>query len=124
MNNLIDIKEEMLEQVMRISSNDLDVLNFLETDKGSKEALSALGRLLSSYDLRLTPGCPLVAWATESELDSNWRYAYPARKHSLWENYLFLEDFFGPAGGNNLYEKLEALRDKEMFDSNLTSSAA
>ena len=118
MNTLIELKLDMIEQVMRVAREDVDVIPFLDAEPGSRAALSALGRLLSNAPLRLVPGCPLVAWAQGGGFDVNWRMSYPPLDGSLWLNLTFLSTIYGPSSSLNPYEQLEELRSRETSDSN------
>lgn len=107
---------DVVEQVMRVTCDDLDVLPFLDAPAGSRRALSALGRLIAATSMELVPGCPVVSWATGSPADHAWRPAYPARPGSLWEHLEFLASLYGHVQAPNPYEELEGLRAHESHD--------
>lgn len=107
------LRAAMLEHVMRISSDDLDILPFLDTTQCSHEAMVALGKLLAGNDVKLTPGSPLVSWATGETLDENWRSDCPPRENCLWLNLIFLSGLYGDSKADSPYEQLEDLRSRE-----------
>lgn len=114
MQDSLTIKNLVIEQAMRASSDELDVIYFLNIDGPSKEAMAALGRFLSNNSLPLTPGCPILAWLRGTPLDPNWRDHQPVVPGSLWDNLTFLKAIYGEETANNGYEELEKLRSKEM----------
>lgn len=102
---------------MRVSSEDIDVIQFIDVEPGSRAALTALGRLLSTTPMRLVPGCPLMIWVKGAGVpDVNWRMSYPPSTDSLWSNFLFLQSLYGEDENTDLYDQLESLRAKAASD--------
>lgn len=91
------LRSEMLEQVMRLTGDELAVLRFVDAAPGSFPAKVALGRLLSEPGIRLVSGCPLFAYLTDAELDPSWRASYPTSASSLWSELEFLAGLLGDA---------------------------
>lgn len=106
----------MLEQVMRVTGDDIALIPFLDAPPASRAAHAALGRLISEVPVRLIAGCPLLAWLTGCALDSEWRDWYGSAPDSLWSNLEFLTTLYGPAPGDDPYASLEALRERSETD--------
>jgi hypothetical protein len=110
------LRAEVVEQVMRVTDDDVLLLPFLDAVPGSRAAHAALGRLLSGCTLRLVVGCPLMAFVGGTVRDPQWRRAYPPAPDSLWAKLEFLATIYGPAGGTHPYEALELLRERSEDD--------
>lgn len=92
------IRGEAIEQVMRLTGDDLLVLPFLTAAAGSSAAAAALGRLLAAAPVKLVDRCPLVAFTTGRRVDPRWRDWYPAREESLWSMLMFYQDLYATPG--------------------------
>lgn len=109
-------RAELLEQVMRITGDDLTLFPFIDAAPRSRDAHTAIGRLLTEAPVPLVAGCPLYAWATGTVVDPSWRSSYPPRSESLWAHLEFLRAMSGadlaapPELGGDPYAELEALR--------------
>lgn len=79
------LRAQVVEQVMRMSGDELMVLTFVEAAPQSRAAKVALGRLLASPGARLSLGSPLMAFVTGADVDSSWRSECPSPSGSLWE---------------------------------------
>lgn len=88
----------MIEQVMRVTGDDLLVFDFLDAPPGSQAAYAALGKLLAEAAVPLHQGCPLLAWLQNEPVDPHWREATPATAESLWAALQFLEALYGDSG--------------------------
>lgn len=105
------LRASVVEQLMRVTSDDAAILPFLSAEPGSRPAHAALGRLLSETAVALVVGCPLMAFVSGGDLDSNWRSIYPSQPGSLWSSLEFLSSLYGPVvPAANPYEDLEFLR--------------
>lgn len=105
------LRASVVEQLMRVTSDDAIILPFLSASPGTREAHVALGRLLSATPVRLVVGSPLMAFVSGCDLDVNWRLTFPAESDSLWSSYEFLNSLYGPVvPAATPYEDLEFLR--------------
>lgn len=114
-----------LEQVMRFSDADEDVLLLLPNQPGTLAAATATGRLLSRWTalppttnlprVTLRAGCPLLAYGCAADLDVSWRQWTPPVAGSLYADLLQLRSLLDvPADAeaefSDAYAELETLR--------------
>lgn len=109
-------RQELIEQVMRMTNDDRLLLPFLDAPAGSEQLLSATGRLLAAPPTPFPLSTPLAAWVgAESTCTSEWRSLIPQGDRSLWEDLEFLRSVVGSLGDSTSsfccpYEELEHLR--------------
>lgn len=109
-------RQDVLEQVMRLTEDDLVMLSFLTVEPGTAAAAAALGRLLSTTPVRLVDGCPLVSFTTGRPVDARWRDWYPCRDGSLWALLVFYRQMYGHAPAADVLAELEDLRVRAASD--------
>lgn len=113
-------RSELVEHVMRMTTDDRLVLPFLDACAGSPLFMSAVGRLLADAAAPFPIDTPLGAWAKPgSPLDAGWRDIQPRYEYSLWSDLEFFRTLLAttevpekvdPLTWLNPYEELEALR--------------
>lgn len=110
----VDLRSTVLEQVMRLTGDELALLRFVDAQPGSFLAKVALGRLLSEPGIRLVAGSPLFAFLAGGPVDPNWRASYPPRPASLWSELELTTSLLGipldTLAGDDPYEALCTLR--------------
>lgn len=85
----LPLREHVVEQVMRCSSDMAAAAEFYSGEPGTPEARSSVGRFLRSHEnVILVAGSPLIVWAHGGQLTPNWRAAYPP---ALGSSYAYLE---------------------------------
>src|SRR5687768_1526308 len=105
------LRDQVLEQVMRVTDDETLVVPFLGVQPRSRRAHTALGRLLSFAPVALVVGSPVMALVGGDALDPQWRTACPVASASLWSTFEFLVTMYGPADeGQDPYQALEQLR--------------
>jgi hypothetical protein len=93
-----DLYRLAVEHTMRITDDEPGAWVLISSPRGSQEMLVALGRLLATTSTPLTPGSPLVCWATgEPGPVPGWRDALPENPSSLWSRLEFLRTITDPA---------------------------
>jgi hypothetical protein len=105
----------LIEQVMRRTDVDVEVLAFLGVEPLSSEYMALLGRLLSVSGNLLPAGSPLAVWAGAGLLAVDWRAREPRVQGSVWGEFDLLRALHGPRLGATLtegcpFEALEFLR--------------
>jgi hypothetical protein len=88
-----DYRAELIEAVMRLTSDDLLLLGFLNPYADPRKVL---GSFLAQIDSdRLPLGTPLRRWAYGEAVNPQWRSSSPALQGSLWEQYQTLIELCG-----------------------------
>ena len=92
----LDVKELLLEQVMRISSDIVLAAKIDKSKLGSKTMKANIGRLLSAHPDAIIPGSPLAVLLEIDQYDANWRRKCPKIKNSLWAKVEFAKKILPP----------------------------
>lgn len=111
-------RSELVEQVMRMTEDDLILLPFLTAQPGSAQLLSSFGRLLGNSPRPYPLGTPLAAWTSPgSNCSDSWRDSCGYLERSLWADLVFLRSLVAnhPLVKRTAlwccpYEELETLR--------------
>jgi hypothetical protein len=78
------LRASAIEHAMRSTSNVTLVEELRHTEPGSREALRALGQLMSHAWVDLTANSPLVAFCRSGELDESWREKVKCSEQNLY----------------------------------------
>lgn len=81
----MEFEEDVIEQVLRLTDDPSYPSLFLAAEPISKEASSALGRLISDVEVSLVPGCPLLSFVSGTIFEPNWRKWCKPRNGSMFE---------------------------------------
>ena len=106
------LRDEVLEQVMRSTSDDLLAAAIRETLPGSREFLVNLGKLLSATNGTVPTMSPLHQWGhpNPGRPDVDWRSNCPQSEGSLWGELLLLRALHGELPATDPLAELDALR--------------
>jgi len=117
MEDRTELRDAVIEQVMRITNDDTLVMPFLYALPGTRAAHSAIGRLLGQSPCALPFGCPLLAYVNQGPMVVSWRdFCHPAAT-SLWADRMMLIEMYGPPPPElSPYQGLEWLREQEEAD--------
>ena len=102
----------MLEQVMRVTSDDLLAIPFASCRPASPEFFTAIGRLLSDTPGPIPPGSPLHRWSQPVPCSpaATWRDGCPPSQMSLWGELTALRVICRPSTQPDPFSELLALR--------------
>ena len=98
----IDFKYQLVEQVMRISSDTVLIAKISKSSLQSKSFKSNIGRLLSAHPGSLIPGSPLSNVLGIDQFDPNWRDNCLPAKESLWLQIQFAKEILPPDSWKDL----------------------
>lgn len=106
------LRDEVLEQVMRATNDDLLAAAFRDPLPGSREFLVNLGKLLSSTSGTVPTRSPLHQWGYPhpGRPDVDWRTHCPQSEGSLWGELLLLRALHGEVPSTDPLAELDALR--------------
>lgn len=98
----IDFKYQVVEQLMRISSDIVLIAKISKGNLQSKAFKSNVGRLLSAHPEALIPGSPLSSILGIDEFDPSWRENCTPANGSLWLQIEFAKEILPPNSWENL----------------------
>jgi hypothetical protein len=78
------LRASAIEHAMRSTSNVTLVEELRHIEPGSREALRALGQLMSHAWVDLTANSPLVAFCRDTDLDESWRAKVKCSEQNLF----------------------------------------
>lgn len=103
-------RDDVLEQVLRVSDDVTDACAFARAAPGSRTARIALGQLVSRTAYRPRVGDPILGFVTGAAVNPAWRDRCPPRPDSAWGELELLEALYGPLAGDPLQRLLELRR--------------
>jgi hypothetical protein len=108
-------RREVIEQVMRMTDDDLLLLPYLSIEPASGGLLAATGRLLAAVGQPFPLRTPLACWVSNEDrtrVVDHWRELIPTGSITLWSELVFLRQFLGGTSSVDCcpYGELESLR--------------
>lgn len=110
------LRRDAIEHAMRTTSELSAVVAFRACEPGSREALRALGVLVSAAAVSLSPASPLVAFCRGTHVDESWRERTAPAEQCLYGELEMLRTLYGAKKADDALDELLTLRELAEHD--------